>query len=96
MSIFDNPSTGGSWLDAPLKAEGTALSSSGDSYTYNTVGRYAPTPQVSFKEGDRTIVVSEMLMRLEYILQRAVPNYDELSEQFNAIRDIQRSNNDIR
>ncbi len=97
MSIFDNPSTGRSWLDAPLKAEGTALSSSGDSYTYKTAGRYTDgisRPQLSFKEGDRTIVVSEMLMRLEYILQRAVPNYDELSKQFDAIRDIQRSNNE--
>ena len=100
MSIFDNPSTGRSWLDAPLKAEGTTiahdLSSAGDSLVYKASNRYTPPSQVSFKEGDRTIVVSEMLLRLEYILQRAVPNYDELVEQFNAIRDIQRSNNDIR
>ena len=64
---------------------------------YNTAGRYTPLPpptQLSIQEGDRTIVVSDMLQRLEYILQRAVPNYDELSEQFNAIRDIQRSNNE--
>ena len=94
MSIFDS---------APIKAEGTTiahnLSSTGDSLVYRTAGRYtdAISPrQLSVKEGDRTIVVSEMLMRLEYILQRAVPNYDELSEQFNAIKDIERSNNDIR
>jgi hypothetical protein len=70
---------------------------SNGSYIYSTAGRYTPPPtQLSIQEGDRTIVVSDMLMRLEYILQRAVPNYDELSEQFNAIRDIERSNNDIR
>lgn len=103
MSIFDNAPTK-SWLDAPIKAEGTTithnLSSTGDSVVYNTSGRYPHSalarPQLTVQEGDRTIVVSEMLMRLEYILQRAVPNYDELSEQFNAIKDIERSNNDIR
>jgi hypothetical protein len=82
--------------DAPIKAEGDSVT---DSYTYKMAGRYTDAisrPQLSFKEGDRTVVVSEMLMRLEYILQRAVPNYDELSKQFDAIRDIQRSNNDIR
>jgi hypothetical protein len=96
VSIFDNPSTERSWLDVPIKAEGSSVT---DSYVYNTAGRYTGAitqPQLSIQEGDRTIVVSEMLMRLEYILQRAVPNYDELVEQFNAIRDIERSNNDIR
>lgn len=98
MSIFDSPPSRITWVEAPLKEEGTTithdLSSTGDSVVYKMVNRYTPPPQVSFKEGDRTIVVSEMLMRLEYILQRAVPNYDELSEQFNAIKDIQRSNNE--
>ena len=88
MSIFDK---------APTKVEGSAV---GDSYVYNTggggSGNALARPQLSIQEGDRTIVVSEMLLRLEYILQRTVPNYDELVEQFNAIRDIQRSNNDIR
>jgi hypothetical protein len=95
MSIFDNPSTGRSWLDAPLKAEGTSVT---DSYTYNTAkGRsYTAMSPLIVQEGDRTIVVSEMLMRLEYVLQRTVPNYDELVEQYNAIKDIERSNNDIR
>jgi hypothetical protein len=69
---------------------------SNGSYIYSTAGRYTPPPQLSIQEGDRTIVVSEMLLRLEYVLQRTVPNYDELVEQFNAIRDIERSNNDIR
>jgi hypothetical protein len=92
MSIFDSP---------PIKAEGTAithnLSSGSGTVIYNTAGRYTPpSTQLSIKEGDRTIVVADMLLRLEYILQRTVPNYDELVEQFNAIRDIQRSNNDIR
>ena len=102
MSIFDNAPTK-SWLDAPIKAEGTTithnLSSSGDSVVYSMANRYTDAiarPQLSIKEGDRTIVVADMLMRLEYILQRAVPNYDELVEQFNAIKDIERSNNDIR
>ena len=93
MSIFDNPSTGRSWLDAPLKAEGDSVT---DSYTYKTVGRYPTMSPLALQEGDRKIIVGEMLMRLEYVLQRTVPNYDELVEQFNAIRDIERSNNDIR
>lgn len=93
MSIFDK---------APTKVEGTTiahnLSSSGDSYTYNTpkARSYTAMSPLIVQEGDRKIIVGEMLQRLEYILQRAVPNYDELSEQFNAIKDIERSNNDIR
>lgn len=93
MSIFDN---------APIKAEGITitnnLSSSGDSYIYNqTKARsYTAMSPLIVQEGDRKIIVAEMLMRLEYILQRAVPNYDELVEQYNAIKDIERSNNDIR
>lgn len=78
------------------KAEGESVT---DSWTYKAMGRYTDAlsrPQLSFQEGDRTIVVSDMLMRLEYILQRAVPNYDELVNQYNAIKDIERSNNDIR
>lgn len=92
MSIFDNAPTK-SWLDVPIKAEGSAV---GDSYTYNTpkARSYTAMSPLTVQEGDRTIVVSEMLQRLEYILQRAVPNYDELSEQFNAIKDIERSNNE--
>jgi hypothetical protein len=80
---------------ARIKAEGESVT---DSWTYKAVDRYAAVAprQLSIQEGDRTIVVSEMLLRLEYILQRAVPNYDELVEQFNAIKDIERSNNDIR
>lgn len=84
MSIFDN---------APIKAEGSSVT---DSYTYKMAGRYTDAisrPQLIVQEGDRKIIVGEMLQRLEYILQRAVPNYDELSEQFNAIKDIERSNN---
>jgi hypothetical protein len=94
MSFFD-------FTKPPSKAEGSVithdLSSSGDSVVYSMASRYTDAlgrPQLSIKEGDRTIVVAEMLMRLEYILQRAVPNYDELSEQFNAIKDIERSNNE--
>ena len=86
---------------APLKEEGTTIthdlsSGSGGSgtYIYKMANRYTPPPQLSIQEGDRTIVISEMLMRLEYVLQRTVPNYDELSKQFDAIRDIQRSNNE--
>ena len=91
-----------SWTDprstfgsAAVKLEGGAV---GDSYTYTTAGnRYPPYPApLIIQEGDRTIVVSEMLQRLEYILQRTVPNYDELVNQYNAIKDIERSNNDIR
>jgi len=91
MSIFDNP---------PIKAEGMTiahnLSSSGDSFVYNTAkGRnYTAMSPLIVQEGDKKIIVGEMLQRLEYILQRAVPNYDELSEQFNAIKDIERSNNE--
>lgn len=79
------------------KAEGESVT---DSWTYKMQGRYNDAitrpQQLSIQEGDRKIMVSDMLMRLEYILQRTVPNYDELVEQFNAIRDIERSNNDIR
>lgn len=78
--------------EPPVKLEGGAV---GDSWTYKAAGITA-RPQLSIQEGDRTIVVSEMLLRLEYILQRTVPNYDELVNQFNAIKDIERSNNDIR
>ena len=80
---------------APIKAEGSAV---GDSYTYKAAGnRYPPYPApLTIQEGDRSVNVGELLLQLEYILQRTVPNYDELVEQFNAIRDIQRSNNDIR
>lgn len=91
MSIFDN---------APIKAEGITItqnlsSAVGDSYTYNTpkARSYTAMSPLIVQEGDRKIIVGEMLQRLEYILQRAVPNYDELSEQFNAIKDIERSNN---
>ena len=71
---------------------------SNGSYIYTTAKArdYTAMSPLIVQEGDKKIIVGEMLMRLEYILQRAVPNYDELSEQFNAIRDIERSNNDIR
>ena len=79
---------------APIKAEGDSVI---DSYTYRARDRYPPYPApLVIHEGDKVIVVSEMLLKLEYVLQRTVPNYDELVEQFNAIRDIERSNNDIR
>jgi hypothetical protein len=79
---------------ALIKAEGSAVV---DSLVYKTAGRYAPVTsnQLTIQEGDRTIVVADMLMRLEYILQRTVPNYDELVNQFNAIKDIERSNNEL-
>jgi hypothetical protein len=82
-----------SFGNAPIKAEGTSIT---DSYAYNTAKArsYTAMSPLIVQEGDRKIIVGEMLQRLEYILQRAVPNYDELSEQFNAIRDIQRSNNE--
>jgi len=79
------------------KVGGTAiahnLSSSSDSFIYKGVGRYDPRP-LTIQEGDRTIVVADMLMRLEYILQRTVPDYDELVKQFNAIKDIERCANE--
>jgi hypothetical protein len=80
MTIFGN---------APIKAEGSVI-------THTTAGiprGRIMTPLV-IQEGDRSIVVAEMLLRLEYILQRAVPNYDELVQQFNAVKDIERSNNE--
>ena len=87
-----------------IKATSTGVlvgaSSATDSYIYKTSGRYPhgalARPQLTIQEGDRTIVVADMLLRLEYILQRTVPNYDELVNQYNAIKDIERSNNDIR
>lgn len=76
------------------KAEGESVT---DSWTYRARDRYPPyPPPLIIHEGDKTIVVSEVLQRLEYILQRTVPDYDELVNQFNAIKDIERSSNDIR
>ena len=62
---------------------------------HSTLGRYVPPP-LEIREGDRIVNVGALLLQLEYILQRTVPNYDELVNQFNAIKDIERSNNDIR
>jgi hypothetical protein len=69
-----------------VKAEGESVT---DSWVYKAQGRYndAMTPYGQ---------VMAQMERLDYILQRAVPNYDELVNQFNAIKDIERSNNDIR
>jgi hypothetical protein len=80
---------------APIKAEGDSIT---DSYVYTTAKarNYTAMSPLIVQEGDRKIIVGEMLQRLEYILQRTVPNYDELVNQFNAIKDIERSNNDIR
>lgn len=80
-----------------VKAEGEE--SVTDSWTYKAAGRYTDAVtnrDLIIREGDRSIMVADMLLRLEYVLQRTVPNYDELVEQFYAIKDIQRSNNDIR
>ena len=35
-----------------------------------------------------SIDVAKEILRMRYILQRTVPNYDELVTQFNAIEDI--------
>lgn len=84
---------------APIKAEGTTiahdLSSIGGSVIYKASNRYPayPAPLI-IHEGDKVIVVSEVLQRLEYILQRTVPDYDELVNQFNAIKDIERCSNE--
>jgi len=75
------------------KAEGDSVI---DSYKYKAINRYAPmtSNQLTIQEGDRSIVVADMLLRLEYILQRTVPDYDELVKQFNAIKDIERCSNE--
>ena len=74
---------------APIKAEGTAIV-----YPTAKARNYTAMSPLIVQEGDKKIIVGEMLQRLEYILQRAVPNYDELSKQFDAIKDIERSNNE--
>jgi hypothetical protein len=86
MSFFD-------FTKPPIKEEGSSVT---DSYKYKATNRYAPmtSNQLTILEGDRTIVVADMLLRLEYILQRTVPDYDELVKQFNAIRDIERCANE--
>ena len=68
------------------KAEGDSVV---DSWTYNMQGRYndAMTPYGQ---------VMAQVEKLDYILQRIAPNYDELVSQYNAIKDIERCNNDIR
>ena len=60
-----------------------------DSYTHIIQGKYndAMTPYGQ---------VMAQMEKLDYILQRIAPNYDELVSQYNAIKDIERSNNDIR
>jgi hypothetical protein len=69
---------------------------SNGSYIYTTAKArsYTTMSPLIIQEGDKKIIVGEMLQRLEYILQRTVPNYDELSKQFDAIKDIERSNNE--
>jgi len=74
------------------KAEGDSVT---DSYKYKAASRYVPPP-LEILEGNRNVNVGALLLQLEYILQRTVPDYDELVKQFNAIKDIERSNNDIR
>jgi hypothetical protein len=60
---------------------------------YSTLGRYVPPP-LEIREGDRIVNVGALLLQLEYILQRTVPDYDELVKQFNAIKDIERCSNE--
>lgn len=75
-----------SWLDPrnifgmpEIKAEGSHVI---DSYRYKATERHVDP----FKEHE------EAIRRIEYILKRTVTDYDELVNQFNAIRDIERSN----
>ena len=60
---------------------------------HSTLGRYVPPP-LEIREGDRIVNVGALLLQLEYILQRTVPDYDELVKQFNAIKDIERCSNE--
>lgn len=60
---------------------------------HSTLGRYVPPP-LEIREGDRIVNVGGLLLQLEYILQRTVPDYDELVKQFNAIKDIERCSNE--
>ena len=82
-----------SWTDprsafgsVAVKLEGGAV---GDSYTYKAADRYTNAMNPYGQ-------VMAQMEKLEYILQRTVPNFDELVNQYNAIKDIERSNNDIR
>ena len=92
MSFFD-------FTKPPIKEEGTTiahnLSGDGGSLVYRASNRYPPyhAPLTIQKDG-KIINAGELLLQLEYILQRTVPNYDELVEQFTAIKDIERSNNE--
>lgn len=77
-----------SWLDPrnifgmpTIKEEGSTVL---DSYRYKATERYVDP----FKEH------AEALRRIEYVLARTLPNYDELVNQFNAIKDIERSNHE--
>ena len=42
---------------------------------------------VKTRNGDNVDVVKEIL-RMRYILQRTVPDYDEIAKQFDALEDI--------
>lgn len=64
----------------------TALGQQGATGTIR--GAYAGRYVDPFKEH------AEALARIEYVLARTVTNYDELVNQFNAIRDIERSNHE--
>lgn len=74
--------TRGVFGDPQIKAEGSSVT---DSWTYKARSRYndAMTPYG---------VLNKKLDRIEYILQRTVTDYDELVNQFNALKDIEESN----
>jgi hypothetical protein len=85
MSFFD-------FTKPPIKEEGSSVT---DSYKYKATNRYPPYPApLTIQKDGKIINAGELLLQLEYILQRTVPDYDELVNQFNAIRDIERCSNE--
>ena len=85
-NIFGSQASQGSIQNLPAQ-QGAWVTTTG-----NTSGMMAqqlpPSPlKIKTSNGDYIDVAKEILL-IRYILQRTVPNYEELVTQFNALEDI--------
>jgi hypothetical protein len=80
------------WADPRIRLDSSGnlgIGSSGTVFSTtsaNTVRVEAPL-KIQIPNGDYIDVAKEILL-MRYILQRVVPDYDEIVKQFNAIEDI--------
>jgi hypothetical protein len=85
-------SVGDSWTYSAQQANnlsGVSTTALGQQGAIGAIrGAYSGRYVDPFKEHD------EAIRRIEYVLARTVPDYDELVNQFNALKDIERSNNE--